>query len=622
MEETLMRNLKSHTDFFVGLYKVLLTEDIVRFYGQPLQFDRDFRCIENRVKNEGFSFLTKTLPSLAKAIDKALVEGFLTIPTAFKKAKGKAYPAFMQVLLGMVFDREGFVKTDPSVTAVRDLRQVCYLCYKYEETYEEKTISIFLENFKDVDSSLGWDPDFTGYSFETQEVILSILNVARKLLHDVLQDFDGNDIIEPRHGPGAVATGEKNWEKMNFARKYDCIHQVYPYYKFFFANAMDLAASVKKYKSLEQLPSGIAKVVLVPKDSRGPRLISMEPLEFQWIQQGLSRTLVKFIENHELTRGHVNFTDQEINRKLALRGSVSGDIVTLDMKEASDRVSLWLVRELFRDTPILAHLEGTRTEATELPTQEILLMRKFAPMGSALCFPVESLVHWSLAVATLNVVDRKSMKYARKSVYVYGDDIVIKGKNHMSLFDTFPYFKLKFNKDKCCTTGIFRESCGMDAVLGESVSIMKIKKPLPSSPYDAEGMVSYLETCNRLGSDGYAASSLHVGKYLLKVYGRIPHVQENSGVPGFVSEAMLLSNPSSFKHRWNEELQRSEWYVRVPVARKHYRNLCRREYLRALLTRSEEFRPGVYAEPRSIKLKWGWFPGLATQDHQLRKLSA
>lgn len=595
-----MRNHKSHTEIFLGLYKVLLTEDMVRQYGNPTSFARDFETIQNRVKNEGFSFLTKTLPLLGKAIDYALADGgALATSRHFKKCRKGAFPAFLQVLHERVFERDGSVKIDPCISAVSDLRQILFFAYKYEGDvdYDQRT---FLDHFKAVDISLGWESTHT-----REDVTHPVLRRARTLLSRLLRDICPLRDIYPKHGPGAVATGEKNWEKMKFRRKYTSIHQIFPYYKFFFSNAMDLAANVRLYKQLETIPSGIAKVVFVPKDSRGPRLISMEPLEYQWVQQGVKKVLYDWIENHPLTRGHVSFTDQEINRNLALQGSMSKCIATLDMKEASDRIPLWLVEYLFNDT-IWDVLEATRSEATEFPDGEIHLLRKFAPMGSALCFPIEALVHWSLAVATLCENDGIALKQALRSVFVYGDDIIIKDLNHQSLFDTFPLFGLKFNQEKCCTKGIFRESCGMDAVLGRSVTCVKIKKQFPKSPYDADRYVSILSVINTLWDRAYYSSSTYLENYLYTIVKKVPKVGRYSSVPGLITNRWNCIDVGSYQRRWNPKLHRYERKVPVVRGKKITHELDRSEYQRKLLNLDDEFVSGVYAVPRCIKLSLGW----------------
>jgi hypothetical protein len=260
-----MRDLKSHTEFYLGLYNVLITQDMVRQYGSASMFARDFVTIQSRVSNEGFPFLTNTLPALAKAIDNALVCGRFTPITHFSCVKGTSIPKFLRVLMERVFEQDGSVKIDPCISAVRDLRQILYLLYKYELPHKEEIVNEFLNNFKQVDQSLGWsgnaylaayidslvhatDRDTaTNCSGTTTTVrnnscmpeapidfpadndiaerFVGVLHEARALLSELLGPVSLYD-IRPAHGPGAVANGQKNWEKMNFSTHYECIHHV------------------------------------------------------------------------------------------------------------------------------------------------------------------------------------------------------------------------------------------------------------------------------------------------------------------------------------------------------------------------------------------------------------
>lgn len=618
-------------DYFLDMYKALLQQDMVRHYGDPKSFERDFGTLKSRLGHEGLSYFTKTLPILAKALDSALTSGILTTPRNFKQASGKKFPAFLQVLFGLVFDKDGLLLVKPRIDAIKDLRQILYLCYKYEVDYDESVISDFLTNFKQVDIELGEEIPQTLSSID-----FYVLDIARTLLSDLFSEgCITRDTCLPGHGPGAVATGEKNWEKMNFKRKYEKLHAQFPCYLFYYANAAALASDVAHYHSLEERQYGVSKVCLVSKDSRGPRMICMEPLEFQYIQQGLAKAIVSLTETHRLTRGRVNFENQEVNRTLALDGSKSSNVVTLDMKEASDRVSTWLVRELFADTGIWPLLEATRTEFTRLPSGEEHRLRKFAPMGSALCFPIESLVHWSLAVSSLHVYEELPLDKAIRAIYVYGDDIVVKGENHESLMTTFPEFGLKFNEGKCCTSGIFRESCGMDAVLGSPVTPIKVKKAIPKNPYDAVGYVSYIALSNAMFRDAYYSTSEVVDEKLHSLYGEIPRASAYSAFPGLVDPRSSgfprgSTKWTKFQHRWNKDLQCTEYRVmKLKTEKLHAMEMAslsseqrakaivefdysrdRSEYHRKMITNSNEFVAGVYTIPHRVKLQLGWTPGL------------
>jgi hypothetical protein len=481
-------SLKSQTDrkafilkFCLGLSTNLLI-DMLQQAG--LDFKRDVSTLRRRTHREGLGFLTKTLPSLGKEVIQALNGNRLTI-RRFRKQHRTAIPHFMKGLLSRIFTPEGNVRDDAEICAITDVYQFCMLFYKLEVPYDSQTEGKVLDTFAKVDAELPKDFNHLGTADTRLEP--NILREARGLVTRCLTGIDPLDIV-PRHGPGAVATGEKPDQKMHLKRIYDSVEECYPASEYYFLNAKHLFDEWdSQYWSLDHVDEPQAKVMLVPKDSRGPRLISAEPLEVQFLQQGLGRKLVQRIERHPLTKGHVNFTDQTVNRKLALRGSVDGKWSTLDLKEASDRVSLALVKELFGGTGLLPNLLALRSKSTVLPDGRVVRMGKYAPMGSALCFPVEALCFWALAVACIHVCGQKSLKTALSSVYVYGDDIIVRGGDEKYLLQYFHYFGLRLNDGKCCYTGLFRESCGCDAYRGHVVTPIKVKRlPISARPKPAQ----------------------------------------------------------------------------------------------------------------------------------------
>jgi hypothetical protein len=283
-----------------------------------------------------------------------------------------------------------------------------------------------------------------------------------------------------------VATGEVLNSKYVFQRKYQRLHQEYPYYEYFSPSLGKLSFESGWYQKLQPSINPTAKVVLVPKDSRGPRLISMEPLEIQWIQQGLSKKFVKRVERHALTRGFVNFTDQTINRALAREASERGHLATLDLKAASDRVPLKLVEYLFPEDLFKAMM-ACRSTCTTLPSGEVLPLYKFAPMGSALCFPVMATTLWALTQSILSLdpddLDEREELHAlprspRLATFVYGDDLIVPTDAASRVFAELPHYGLKLNEQKSYTTGFFRESCGMDAYFGDQVTPVRLRASL------------------------------------------------------------------------------------------------------------------------------------------------
>lgn len=201
---------------------------------------------------------------------------------------------------------------------------------------------------------------------------------ARLKLLELFRAFDVKDIY-PRHGPGAVSTKEQLWAKYQWTRVSKRITDTYPVDEYFFVNLSHVCDRMQELTALAS-DDAPARVCLVPKDSRGPRLISCEPVDFQWIQQGLGRAIVKHVEAHPLTRWNVHFTDQQPNQYGALLGSSTGKYATLDLAEASDRVSCELVRLLFPE-PLLSALMNCRTLGTVLPGKKVFGTQKVCANG-------------------------------------------------------------------------------------------------------------------------------------------------------------------------------------------------------------------------------------------------
>lgn len=511
----------------------------------------DSRTVSERVKHEGLSFLTCSMPTIGKALQRALQTGIFDCPQGFRKIKGTAIPRFLGGMLKRVVDEEGLLLPSPDPVIVNDIIQLTLMFAKIDlPTSPEKERKV-IANFVNVENELKL------LTIKQDNVIEG----ARAIIAKIFEGFDPFE-IKPQHGPGAVATGEKHERKWTFRRKYENIHSVYPYYEYFVPSRSFithphdglLPPMLSWYKSLEPCTSGVAKVRLVPKDSRGPRLISMEPLEYQFVQQGLGRAIVKHVEKESpITRGFVNFTDQSINQDLAKWNSVTGVYSTLDLKDASDRVSLSLVYELFKDTPKLYKaLLATRTTHTELPDGTVLPLAKFAPMGSALCFPVEALVFFALSTALM----RREGISGR--VYVYGDDLIVPTALSESLFDYFPTVGLKFNEDKCFTRGYFRESCGFDAYKGEKITPIRMRKIIPWSLKQAKETVAAVDFSNRLYERGFWRTAAYLRSCLgfagVKTYTSPSLNYEGLSYTSFTSKGVTTEG----RTRFNRDLQKFE----------------------------------------------------------------
>lgn len=524
----------------------------------PRDMKLDLGKIKYRMSREGMSFLLKTLPRLGKAFDRALTGEVPFDCTGFRKESGVKLPLFMGSLFKRVFHHNGRVLPTPCVRCIATIRQVLYLFYKYEIAYDTNTEKAVIEKFEKTDrelltvsatlqqaaASVDCNVPLNRQSFDCLR-FGAIISRARCRLNRLFCAFDPRDIT-PSHGPGAVSTRETLWNKWTFSNVSPRITQSYPLDEYYYSSLSHVCDELAAFQATTSLESP-ARVVLVPKDSRGPRLISCEPLDFQWIQQGLSRAIVRHVERHPLTRCRVNFTDQRPNQIGALWGSETGKYATLDLNEASDRVSIGLVDLLFPEN-VKEHLMNCRSLSTELPGGRIINLNKYAPMGSALCFPVLALSVWAILTAGAPDAD------TRERVLVYGDDVVVPTAYAAHATELLESVGLKVNLDKSCTSGFFRESCGVDAYRGVEVTPIRLRTVWSSSrcPHSYASWVAY---ANSFYHKKFFNVYDHIVAALTAVYREIPEGLGSEPCPSLVEvpakhvPKQIRTNPRGYQIR-------------------------------------------------------------------------
>jgi hypothetical protein len=526
--------------------------------------------LQARYSSEGIGLLTKTLPKLGKALDKAIAgeDPVNAVKLGFDPLPDSNLPRFLGEFFTRILSSSGVLLSDPCVMSVAVIRQVCFVFYKYKlpSTPEQnkEVIDKFVRTEEDL-CSLVPRFQFIKHWIETHSVDsrqlyiktdVDIIRRAQRLLWELLRSFDPYNIV-PSHGPGSVATKQQTWQKYVWTNIAERLTHEYPIDQYFVAGMDHVVDAYRSFDKLsnKDLP---AKVILVPKDSRGPRLISAEPVDFQWIQQGIRRALTEYIEDHPLTREEMFFTDQEPNRRGALLGSMTQGYATLDLQEASDRVSLDLVRLLFPQ-PLLRCLEASRTQATVLPDGRILQLRKFAPMGSALCFPIMALTIWALLkVGLADSSDTvESLKDLDGKLHVYGDDVIVPTAKAERAIELLELFGLRVNRSKSCTKGLFRESCGMDAFRGEDVTPVRLKTVWSSFP-SADSYVAFIDYINEFHRRGLLSVHEYLVDRMEHIYGPIPSKALRLSVPSIHGNAV---DDSRIPRRWDPNLQRFEYRV-------------------------------------------------------------
>lgn len=214
---------------------------------------------------------------------------------------------------------------------------------------------------------------------------------------------------------------------------------------------------------LEVVPGG--RYSTVPKDNSTDRSIIVEPTINSWFQQGIGRMIRRRLKRV----AGVDLDDQSVNRRLAKLGSLSQDLATVDLSNASDLISKELVKDLLPQDWYF-WLNATRSHRV-LIDGNWLELEKFSSMGNGFTFDLESLIFYALASAIAETEGFNTFW-----VNVFGDDIVVPSGCESLLKAVFTDVGFSINEGKSYFTGDFRESCGEDYKAGVNVRGVYIKR--------------------------------------------------------------------------------------------------------------------------------------------------
>lgn len=446
-----------------------------------------------RITNEGLTFMTDVLPKFSKCVLASLEAGhWLGKTTEFRldvdfEHKG-ALPTFFRSSLSKLFSpRTGLVRKRPSPGCLSKIRQICEYVYKLAVPYSEEKLVNAINKFHTIESEVGVDIDWE-FAERVRAVGETLWPELRLHTIDMLYK-DG----QPRYGPGSFSNSVNlcyvAWEKVSpgvYKRLPadvigDCSNaerifakHFLPYYHY----AEDKPKIIDEPK--------VAEVVFVPKDSRGPRVISKEPLHLLRAQLMFLDTYSGMLE--KVSQGRINFADQRINRELAQQSSKSREYATLDLADASDRVSFRLANTVFRNFPAWSYClnnyrstevvpPGSKTESADVV--ETIRLKKLSGMGSGLTFvTMSALIHLGIVAGVTENNNRRTkttLEEASRQIYVYGDDVIVPSRWYAVAVKSLTRLGLKVSLSKSFVKGNFRESCGGDYLLGIGVSPCRMK---------------------------------------------------------------------------------------------------------------------------------------------------
>lgn len=316
-------------------------------------------------------------------------------------------------------------------------------------------------------SLVGWDT--------RPSVDFRLMARARRIVSQVLGEFSLNEMAdECSFGPGATtslprhkARQQEKWQLASHITR-----DALPYY-----DAFARFNSGWRSKDVSELEIVIGnKVTTVPKSAKVDRVIAIEPDWNMFFQRAVGNMIRRRLQRIGLLTPDA----QEVNRKYAREGSITGGYSTIDLSSASDSISLALCEALLPHS-WMQQLIRLRSPVGTIAGKTVIY-EKISSMGNGFTFELETLLFYALARACCN----------EGKVLVYGDDIIIPVRYHESVVSALVNSGFTVNVKKTFSSGPFRESCGGHYHTGKEVTPPYFKE------IEIRTLPGVIRTANRL----------------------------------------------------------------------------------------------------------------------------
>lgn len=220
-----------------------------------------------------------------------------------------------------------------------------------------------------------------------------------------------------------------------------------------------------------------SRLTTVPKNEDTERTIAIEPSGNMCLQLAAGMYLEGALRHIGLDIRN----QQPKNVAMAQRGSLKGDVATLDLKSASDMISIDLVRALMPSSwfDLLMKL---RSPSITIPGDGKVRkdgmqveLHMISTMGNGFTFPLMTLLIVALIYGYRCTRGGPSLFIDWSNTCVFGDDIIIPTCEYAGFVDVLTKAGLVVNLDKSYCEGAFRESCGGDFLNGVDVTPFYVK---------------------------------------------------------------------------------------------------------------------------------------------------
>lgn len=292
------------------------------------------------------------------------------------------------------------------------------------------------------------------------------------------------------------------------------------------------------------------QIDFVPKTAEVHRTIGKQASLNAYVQNGVGDWLRDKLR--EVANIDIRTAQDRVNGPLARLGSSceGHPFATLDLKAASDTIAIQFVK-LLLPPEWFSFLDAIRSPGYTLDGVNNRYA-KFVAMGNGFCFPLETLLFWSLvqAVYDLNVIPDRTCA-------VYGDDIIVYQCVALELTELLNVCGFTLNSEKSFVFGPFRESCGQDFFGGVNVRPFVLDEIV-------EDYGHLYHMINSLSSRGFTAVSRDLHQFVPQRHFFVRRVPGPSNTAIEVPDDVFLT---SAHVRWNKDLHafESKALITVPV---------------------------------------------------------
>lgn len=365
----------------------------------------------------------------------------------------------------------------------------------------------------------------------------------RRLL-DLCLRQPARSLFLPKHGPGTVMGGKRSISDKVKQFEYDP-HIDRVFFQHFSSTNLEerlgydpawvlpepekwIEARFKYKQHLHHRFERSSELIFAKKDIRSLRTICREHTTPMFFQQGVLQTLLESIRSGVIGQT-VTIEDQEPSRQMCIEGSIYGNLDTIDLSSASDSVSWRLVKLVFPKW-VIPRLMATRSSVVKMPDGRHYSVEKFAPMGSAVCFPVQCILYWAVTascylkrkygdgwhevldditilsfLSQYNGIGGDPPKGRLAPFRIYGDDIICDTHCTEDVAHLLNDLGFEVNEGKSFQSSqAVRESCGMFAWAGWDVTPLRYRvKHLEGANLDMESVASLVELANHAGDRKY-----------------------------------------------------------------------------------------------------------------------